>query len=225
MRVVVIPAFNEALSIPDVVDSVKTFVNHVIVVNDCSTDNTSELAHDHGAFVLNNSVNLGYDASIRLGLLYAYELGAMSVLTLDGDGQHINVDISKFFAFADYLDCHILIGSRASHPRISEIFISFLSQKLFGLFDITSGFKYYTRPVLDRCLSPCDYDSIGTSVLFSALGSGFLVKEMSINICSRQNGPSRIGSSIQIELKLVYAFLRGCIIVFCSKFNKILSLT
>ena len=191
MKIVVIPAFNEASSISTVIDLVANFVDHVVVVNDCSTDITGIVASQHGAIVLNNIVNIGYDASIRKGLL-RFGPGASSVITLDADGQHNSADFSKLFSFLETTDYSVVVGSRDSHPRISEIAISFLTQRLFGLSDITSGLKLYRRKVLEDCLSICNYDSVGTSILFNALRAGYLVAEIPINISVRQAGKSRM---------------------------------
>ena len=218
MKIAVIPAFNEASSISTVIDLVANFVDHVVVVNDCSTDITGIVASQHGAIVLNNIVNIGYDASIRKGLLHAFKFGASSVITLDADGQHNSADFSKLFSFLETTDYSVVVGSRDSHPRISEIAISFLTQRLFGLSDITSGLKLYRRKVLEDCLSICNYDSVGTSILFNALRAGYLVAEIPINISVRQAGKSRIGSTINVDLKLLYAFIRGILYVFHARF-------
>ena len=221
MRVAIIPALNEASTISSVVECISSCVDHVVVVNDCSTDTTSAVALAHGAIVLNNSSNIGYDASIYTGLLYSYNLGATSIITLDADGQHNCADFSKLFYHLETNINSLVVGSRDTHPRISEILISFASARLFGLTDITSGLKLYSRSVLKNCLSLSDYDSVGTYLLFNALSSGYHVTEIPISISARHGGNSRIGSSIQVDLKLIYAFLKGCINVFLSKLKRL----
>ena len=86
----------------------------------------------------NNIVNIGYDASKRKGLLHAFKFGASSVITLDADGQHNSADFSKLFSFLETTDTELLLVHEIL-THASWIAISFLTQRLFGLSDITSG--------------------------------------------------------------------------------------
>ena len=85
----VIPAFNEEESIGRVVtDALQSSIDGVIVVDDCSTDNTSKIARSAGATVINLVENIGAWPATQAGLRFAVSRGVNPVVTLDADGQH-----------------------------------------------------------------------------------------------------------------------------------------
>ena len=84
----VIPCYNEELSIGNVVSKTKLYVDEVVVVNDGSRDNTSQVAQEAGANVLVHKKNKGKSAAIRTGFQYALANNFEYVITIDGDGQH-----------------------------------------------------------------------------------------------------------------------------------------
>ena len=84
-RIVVIPAFNEEDSIYSVVNSCISNCDKVIVINDCSTDQTEVNARRAGADVVSFSENRGYSYSLAVGIKIAYNLGANIILTIDAD--------------------------------------------------------------------------------------------------------------------------------------------
>ena len=84
---VVIPAYNESMSIEAVVNSVKE-IGDVVVVDDGSSDLTGDIARRVGAIIVSHKNNLGYDMSIQSGLRKAIEIGSEFVITFDADGQH-----------------------------------------------------------------------------------------------------------------------------------------
>ncbi len=95
MTIAVIPAFNEATRIGDVVARTRPFVDAVIVVDDGSADSTGEAAMRAGARVLRHLENSGAGAATMTGLEAARRMGATTVVTLDADGQHDPNDIPR----------------------------------------------------------------------------------------------------------------------------------
>jgi len=92
-----IPAFNEAGSIADVVAGVRAAVSHVIVVDDGSTDGTAERARAAGAEVMAHAVNRGKGEAVRTGLARITAGGFTHVLLLDGDMQHLPAEATRAF--------------------------------------------------------------------------------------------------------------------------------
>ena len=84
--VFIIPAFNEVLSIGDVIDQLCIY-GPIIVINDGSTDGTLELCEVHGVTVISHNGNLGYGAAIKTGLSKAAELKYKYAITIDADGR------------------------------------------------------------------------------------------------------------------------------------------
>lgn len=117
---VVIPLFNEAPVVGQVIDSLKaTFIN-VVCVDDGSTDGSGEIARQSGARVITHPINLGQGASLQTGITYAREQpGAEYIITFDADGQHRIEDALAMLALARSKRLGIVFGSRFLDDRTS----------------------------------------------------------------------------------------------------------
>jgi len=99
---IVIPVYNEELNINSVVSNVLEYVENIIIVNDKSTDNTSNILknlqneHKEKVIVLENSKNRGIGYSVKKGFTKAKELDNDIVIKFDGDNQHLAEDIPRF---------------------------------------------------------------------------------------------------------------------------------
>lgn len=109
---VVIPAYNEAVSIVDVVRSVRAVYPNVVVVDDGSADETGRLALEAGAVRLRHVVNRGQGAALQSGIEYAVAQQAEVVVTFDADGQHAVSDIAKMISPIVEGEVEITLGSR-----------------------------------------------------------------------------------------------------------------
>ena len=106
-----IPAYNEAIHIRDVVTGARTHLP-VLVVNDGSTDDTATRAEEAGATLLDQIPNQGKGAALRAGFRWTLDAGYEAVITLDADGQHDPAEIPKFLdAYADD-QADLIIGAR-----------------------------------------------------------------------------------------------------------------
>jgi glycosyltransferase involved in cell wall biosynthesis len=106
-----IPAYNEASHIRDVVTGARTHLP-VLVVNDGSTDDTATRAEEAGATLLDQIPNQGKGAALRAGFRWTLDAGYEAVITLDADGQHDPAEIPKFLdAYADD-QADLIIGAR-----------------------------------------------------------------------------------------------------------------
>jgi UDP-N-acetylglucosamine---dolichyl-phosphate N-acetylglucosaminyltransferase len=111
-RIIVIPAYNEEVTIADVVRGATKIADRVLVVDDGSRDKTAVLAKQAGAVVVRHAVNRGVGAALGTGIEAAVRLGAEAVVTMDADGQHRSEDAAKVFARLDQGDVDFVIGSR-----------------------------------------------------------------------------------------------------------------
>lgn len=110
-----IPCYFEERFIRDVATRVKAQLDHVLAVDDGSTDATSENARAAGVEVIRHSVNQGKGAAIKTGLRALSERpGIEYALILDGDGQHAPEEISRFLARANETHAAMLVGNRMS---------------------------------------------------------------------------------------------------------------
>jgi polyprenyl-phospho-N-acetylgalactosaminyl synthase len=91
---IVIPTFNEAGSIEKVIDDLFYYgYEKIVVVDDASTDKTSETVKTFNVFLIKHPVNMGPGAAIKTGIDFALLDGADIIVTFDADGQHLAKDI------------------------------------------------------------------------------------------------------------------------------------
>ena len=110
--VVLIPAFNESLVIGSVVLQARKYASRVIVVDDGSADNTSEVAGLAGAEVITMPQNVGKASAMMAGFARARELNAKATVMMDGDGQHFASDIPVVAAPVLSGEADMVVGSR-----------------------------------------------------------------------------------------------------------------
>ena len=157
---IVIPAFNEADSIGDVVAAVSAY-GTPIVVDDGSSDDTGLLASKAGAVVVRQEVNDGYDAALSRGFDKADEIGADVVVTTDADGQLDTAAIPR--ALEKLAKVDLVLGVRdTGAARYSEALFNLYSRARFGVPDILCGFQ----GVSYRAISPAAPSSDGAERLY-----------------------------------------------------------
>ncbi|MBY0406964.1 MAG: glycosyltransferase family 2 protein, partial [Rickettsiales bacterium] len=109
---IIIPAYNEAASIGDVLRSLAPLGHRLVVVDDCSQDATAEMAQKGGAMVFSHCVNLGQGAALQTGFAYARQAGAEVIVTFDADGQHRPEDIAPLLEALENKQADVVLGSR-----------------------------------------------------------------------------------------------------------------
>jgi glycosyltransferase involved in cell wall biosynthesis len=116
---VVIPALNEATVIGEVITGLAQHFPLVILVDDGSTDGTSEVARSAGARVVRHGVNLGQGASLRTGIAAALRLPQVQwIVTFDADGQHQSDDAAALMERARQGDVDIVLGTRFGAEKV-----------------------------------------------------------------------------------------------------------
>lgn len=139
---VVIPAYNEGSVVGEVVSDVRALYRNVVVVDDCSRDDTGAAARSAGAIVLRHPINLGQGAALQTGIRYALGRGADYIVTFDADGQHRVEDIGLLLDTQVRSKADVVVGSRflgrvENIPPIRRMVL-----KLAVLFTrVTSGVK------------------------------------------------------------------------------------
>lgn len=110
----VVPAFNEAQQgrIAATVRSARCVFPNIVVVDDCSYDETGELALHEGAHVCRHPVNLGQGAALATGIRYALMHGADEIITFDADGQHGLDDAEKMVRTLRAEKVDVVLASR-----------------------------------------------------------------------------------------------------------------
>jgi polyprenyl-phospho-N-acetylgalactosaminyl synthase len=109
---IVVPAYNEAAAVYDVVRELRSHYANLVVVDDGSSDDTSNEARRGGAIVVRHVLNRGQGAALQTGIEYCILNGADVVVTFDADGQHRVEDVDRLISALDKDDADIAIGSR-----------------------------------------------------------------------------------------------------------------
>lgn len=163
---VVIPAYNEATVIGEVVKSArevflkskKAYDIDIVVVNDGSKDKTANEAKKGGAIVINHILNSGAGSATLTGLAYARQHNYDIAATMDADGQHAPDDVLEGIKSIDQGNADLLIGSRLIDSRgMSKIKVlgnkglSLFTYLLFGInvTDSQSGLRIFSRRAID----------------------------------------------------------------------------
>lgn len=156
---VVVPAFNEAATIADVVRgaSACAHVTQVVVVDDGSTDGTGERATEAGAHLLRHAQNRGKGHAVRTGLAHALAQPATHVLLMDGDLQHRPADVPALLDAARAPDIDLVVGERIFDKRSmpsSRYYSNVIGSRALSAFigsrirDSQSGFRAIRCDVL-----------------------------------------------------------------------------
>lgn len=152
-----LPVFNEVRYVNDVLDEVRRYSDHVLVVDDGSTDGTGDLLRQRSdILVALHEKNRGYGAALATAFEYAARHHYDIVVTIDCDGQHEPQRIPSFVRACEANDVDIVSGSRyleefdqdseapAQRRLINEMITAEINRQLcFQLTDTFCGFKAY----------------------------------------------------------------------------------
>jgi len=186
---VIIPTYNEAKTIGNLIRSIRSQNLEVIVVDDGSQDDTYKIASDCGAVVLRNENNLGKGTSLVRGLNYALAKNFDAAITMDGDGQHLAEEIPYFIRLARYSDGDILIGNRMHQtknmPRIRVLTNKFMSWFISAVTrqkipDSQCGFRLIKKEVLRKMSLVSSKFEIESEMLIKGSRLGFKIQSVPI---------------------------------------------
>jgi glycosyltransferase involved in cell wall biosynthesis len=223
---VVMPAFNEAGSIADVLAEVLEELPEcdVLVVDDGSTDETAAIARRCPVLVASHPFNMGVGAAMRTGFRYAASHGYDVVIQVDADGQHDAAEARRLMAATSQAD--IVIGSRFDgrahydlHPvrgAAMRTVARVMSRVVGGrLTDSTSGFRAFRRPAVLLFADHYPTEYLGDTVesLVLARRSGLTIAEVGVVMRQRTAGrPSQgTASSIGYAGRAVATILLGMV--------------
>ncbi|HYA90788.1 MAG TPA: glycosyltransferase family 2 protein [Thermodesulfobacteriota bacterium] len=225
---VIIPAYNEVRSVGKVVEGVKIQLPQieVLVVNDGSTDLTSEIAKSKGALALDLPFNLGIGGAMQAGYQYAYKKGYDIAIQVDGDGQHDPKEIGKLLRALEEKKMDMVIGSRFigdpgyKSSMMRRIGISIFSQVISMIVgqkitDPTSGFRAANRKAIQLFASnyPQDYPEPEAVILLHQCR--LEMGEIPVGMSERCSGESSI-----TKIRSIYYMVKVLLAIFVDCFKK-----
>src|SRR5437588_12175176 len=208
---IVIPCYNEEASLPSLLLELLSTVLpngyklETAVINDCSKDNSSAVALQNGATVIDLPVNLGIGGAVQTGIRYALEQGYDIAIQLDGDGQHPPKELPKLISYHLETGANVVIGSRFLQKegfqssfarRLGIRYFHWVNRLMTGLqiYDSTSGFRLFDRKAIELAAFnyPDEYPEPESLVVFSK--AGLKIAEVAVIMEARQGGQSSIRS-------------------------------
>jgi glycosyltransferase involved in cell wall biosynthesis len=223
---IVIPVYNEELTVGNIIDRVKTVMqqtglkNEVIVVDDCSYDKSLEAAKKHSAKIYALKQHLGKGYALRAGFIKAK---GDVIVTIDSDGSHKPEELLEVLAPILEDKADLVIGSRyLNHKSVAARRLNAFGVRLFNYFiqlltrvvvtDSQSGYRAVKREVLkNQNLKSGEYE-IESEMLVKTAKKNFRITEVPISFEQRTYGRSGVDPMVdgfKIFLSIVLAYVKG----------------
>jgi glycosyltransferase involved in cell wall biosynthesis len=215
---IVMPVYNEAAVVADVVSHVQQTFPNVVCVDDGSADDSALQILGTGAHLVRHPVNLGQGAALETGLRYALARdGARYFVTFDADGQHQVQDVERMLDVARSGPADVVLGSRflssaESVPWLKRlalrtaVLLSPTTRRL-RLTDAHNGLRVFTRPVVERLRINQEGMAHASEIISVLARSSWRVVEIPVTILytdySRAKGQSLInGVNILFDISV-----------------------
>lgn len=191
---VIVPAYNEARVLAEVIRGLRevTIDLSIVVVDDCSTDDTAAIAYDSGAHVVSHPLNLGQGAALQTGFRYALKNNAQYILTFDADGQHDPRDVYLFLKTARETGADFILGSRflggtQNMPLLRKAVLRTIAyvSNVFShtrLTDAHNGFRLMTRRGCERITLLQNRMAHASEFARQAKASNLMITEVPVSI-------------------------------------------
>jgi dolichol-phosphate mannosyltransferase len=212
---VVIPTYNEAESIGELLSALKPLDCDVLVIDDGSPDGTAAIVRSLGVEVIEREGKQGLGSAYRIGFSIALQRGYTYVIQMDADGSHQVNDLKKMMEWIGSAD--LLIGSRyvkdgevanwskfrENLSKTANLYATILLS--LGVKDATSGFRIYTSDLLRKMeITTIRSEGYCFQIEMSrrAVTRGGSVAEIPITFIERAHGVSKMSFAIAFEAVL-----------------------
>jgi glycosyltransferase involved in cell wall biosynthesis len=195
-----IPCFNEAATIGDVVRAARAQLPGVFVVDDGSTDDTVARAAEAGAEVVRHATNRGKGAALRVGFQHLRDRGFVWALTLDGDGQHAAKNIPDFFRRAESTRAALVVGNRLNESKkipwlrrqVNRWMTRRLSRRAGVAFaDSQCGFRLVNLAAFAAVPLTSDHFELESELLLAFAGASWRIEFIPVDVLYKTR-PSKI---------------------------------
>ena len=234
---VIIPAYNEALNIEFVLSELYNDLQmiDILVINDCSKDDTEIILKKLKVNYINTPYNFGYSGVLQTGFKYAIKNGYKYVVQFDGDGQHIASEVNKLIECMAKTGCDIVIGSRfIGKNDYNHSFLRSLGTNIFKkliklntgkiICDPTSGFQILNEDVIRKYASFGGYPEYpDANLIIKMLLDGYKIEEIPVKMRAREYGESMHSGFIKpakYMVKMIYSVMLLTTSLFIKGENK-----
>ena len=213
----VVPLYNEATVIGQVIDDARGTFANIVCVDDGSSDGSATIARKHGARVIEHPFNLGQGAALQTGMEFVRrQTNARYIVTFDADGQHSVADAAAMVDRARAEDLAIIFGSRFlddatqvgwSKKLVLKTAAAVTKQRTgLDLTDAHNGLRLLRRDALQQVVLRQDGMAHASEIVSQLAGTGLPWAEMPVHIAytdySKAKGQSLL-NSVNILVDLV----------------------
>jgi glycosyltransferase involved in cell wall biosynthesis len=229
---VFIPAWNEEASLAAVIADVREHLGgaDILVVDDGSTDATTERAREQGVRVATLPFNQGLGAALQTGYLYALREGYDCCAHLDADGQHPAAEVARLLTEVEADRADLVIGSRYHAGAVAEsddyqptfsrrigigvfrFFLTLATRQRFT--DTTSGMRAANRRVMRLFSENYSPDFAEIESLQLAVREGLRVEELPVRMLERAGG-----SSFLTPVRSAFFIFKGVVVLLVGQFR------
>ena len=202
-NLIIIPSFNEKTSLLKILKKIEN-KNHVLVMDDCSTDETSKIIQNRKKLrIISNKKNYGYEKNLLKAFRKVINSNFEYIITFDADGEHDFKDIEKIKKYLKIKKPDLLIGTRAKKNRFAESVVGVFFKFFYKLEDPLSGFKAYRIDKLRNVIKEIKNDFYLVYIIKLFLKKQYKVDCIKINSNIFKKRIARIGSNFKASIKIL----------------------
>jgi len=201
--VAVIPAYNAAETIAEVVERLAVIIprTQIVVVNDGSTDATADILNNLGVNTIHHKVNRGKGAALRSGFDWARQNGAEYILALDADTQHQPEDACTLFQKMHESRLDLIIGNRMADTRTMpwhRMLSNKITSKLISwriaqpIPDSQSGFRLFRTKMLENLNLTTHHYDFESELLIECGRAGFQIGSCTVSTVYNRDAASSV---------------------------------
>ena len=221
-KLIIIPAFNEAESLPNLINDIMNLNDDYdyVIINDGSGDRTKELCSENEFSVIHLPINSGIGVAVQTGYKYALENDYDIAIQIDGDGQHDVNYLTDVVSVIENGEADVAIGSRfitkkgfqsSGARRMGIQLLSMIIWLCTGVKvkDVTSGFRAANKEYIRIFAEDYSKDYPEPEAIVTTKMYGGVIKEVPVVMKERENGISSITlwKSVYYMIKVTLAIL------------------
>ena len=213
---IIVPCYNEKETILKVYKRIKKY-GKILIVDDCSIDDTQKILIKKKIKFLKNKKNIGYEASIINGMKHVLRnwKKVKFIITIDADDELSSQSVPFLLKSLLKNNFDIIIGSRNKLNRISEYFLKLIFNFKFGIKDPISGLKIYRIKVIKKIINLISKNFFLVDILIISYYKNFSIGSSGIFVNKRKGKP-RVGNNLLVNMKIFNIIFNS---IFSQKFN------